>query len=165
MGSSWLLGAGDEIVPGVRAERKLGGGERYEAYLGWHERLFAPVVVKVVRPIWWTTRRRCAVSGARSRCCSGSSHPVVVRSFDADPRGGAAARRPRAPGRPSAVDSLLRRFGPLALDQLLAARPGDVLGSRTTCRRSRVVHLDVKPSNIIMGSPPRLIDLSIARTA
>jgi serine/threonine-protein kinase len=27
-----------------------------------------------------------------------------------------------------------------------------------------VVHLDVKPSNIIMGSPPRLIDLSIARS-
>lgn len=26
------------------------------------------------------------------------------------------------------------------------------------------MHLDVKPSNIIMGSPPRLIDLSIART-
>ncbi len=27
-----------------------------------------------------------------------------------------------------------------------------------------VVHLDVKPSNIIMGAPPRLIDLSIARS-
>jgi eukaryotic-like serine/threonine-protein kinase len=27
------------------------------------------------------------------------------------------------------------------------------------------VHLDVKPSNIIMGAPPRLIDLSIARPA
>jgi serine/threonine-protein kinase len=27
------------------------------------------------------------------------------------------------------------------------------------------VHLDVKPSNIIMGAPPRLIDLSVARSA
>ena len=27
----------------------------------------------------------------------------------------------------------------------------------------RVVHLDVKPSNVIMGSSPRLIDFSIAR--
>ena len=26
------------------------------------------------------------------------------------------------------------------------------------------VHLDVKPSNIVMGAPPRLIDLSVART-
>jgi len=26
------------------------------------------------------------------------------------------------------------------------------------------VHLDVKPDNIVMGLPPRLIDLSIART-
>jgi serine/threonine protein kinase len=27
-----------------------------------------------------------------------------------------------------------------------------------------MVHLDIKPKNIIMGSPPRLIDLSIARS-
>jgi serine/threonine protein kinase len=27
------------------------------------------------------------------------------------------------------------------------------------------VHLDVKPDNIVMGVPPRLIDLSVARTA
>ncbi len=26
------------------------------------------------------------------------------------------------------------------------------------------MHLDVKPSNIVMGGPPRLIDLSVART-
>jgi serine/threonine protein kinase len=28
----------------------------------------------------------------------------------------------------------------------------------------RMVHLDVKPDNIVMGIPPRLIDLSIARS-
>ena len=28
----------------------------------------------------------------------------------------------------------------------------------------RLVHLDIKPRNIIMGAPPRLIDLSIMRT-
>jgi serine/threonine protein kinase len=27
-----------------------------------------------------------------------------------------------------------------------------------------MVHLDVKPENIVMGAPPRLIDLSVART-
>ena len=27
-----------------------------------------------------------------------------------------------------------------------------------------MVHLDVKPDNIVMGAPPRLIDLSVART-
>jgi eukaryotic-like serine/threonine-protein kinase len=30
--------------------------------------------------------------------------------------------------------------------------------------QSGYVHLDVKPDNIVMGLPPRLIDLSIART-
>ena len=30
--------------------------------------------------------------------------------------------------------------------------------------RRETIHLDVKPRNIIMGAPPRLIDLSIAKT-
>ena len=31
-------------------------------------------------------------------------------------------------------------------------------------RGDDVVHLDVKPDNIVMGIPPRLIDLSLARS-
>jgi len=161
MSSSWLVGAGDELVPGIHAERKLGGGERYEAYLGWHERLFAPVVVKVVRPDLVddpSTRRGLAREAAM---LARLSHPVIVRSFDADLEG----------DRPHIVlehldgprlSSLLRRFGPLSMEQLLPLGL-ELCSALHYLSTEKVVHLDVKPSNIIMGAPPRLIDLSIAR--
>jgi serine/threonine protein kinase len=162
MGSSWLLGAGDEIVPGVRAERRLGGGERYEAYLGWHERLFAPVVVKVVRPDQVNDSSTLRGLRREVEMLGRLAHPVVVRSFDAVLEG----------ARPHVVlehldgprlSTLLRRFGPLALDQLLPLGL-EMCSALHYLSTESVVHLDVKPSNIIMGSPPRLIDLSIART-
>ena len=162
MGSSWLLGAGDEIVPGVRAERRLGGGERYEAYLGWHERLFAPVVVKVVRPDQVDDSSTLRGLRREVEMLDRLAHPVVVRSFDAVLEG----------DRPHVVlehldgprlSTLLRRFGPLALDQLLPLGL-EMCSALHYLSTESVVHLDVKPSNIIMGSPPRLIDLSIART-
>jgi eukaryotic-like serine/threonine-protein kinase len=162
MASSWLLGAGDEIVPGVRAERRLGGGERYEAYLGWHERLFAPVVVKVVRPDQVDDSSTLRGLRREVEMLDRLAHPVVVRSFDAALEG----------EKPHVVlehldgprlSTLLRRFGPLALDQLLPLGL-EMCSALHYLSTESVVHLDVKPSNIIMGSPPRLIDLSLART-
>lgn len=162
MSGSWLVGAGDEIVPGIRAERKLGGGERYEAYLGWHERLFAPVVVKVVRPDLVTDASTLRGLRREVEMLRRLSHPVVVRSFDASVDG----------ERPHVVlehldgprlSSLLRRFGPLSMEQLLPLGL-ELCSALHYLSTEEVVHLDVKPSNIIMGAPPRLIDLSIARS-
>ena len=162
MGTSWALGAGDFIVPGIRAEQRLGGGERYEAYLGWHEHLFAPVVVKVVRP--GLVNDSATLRGLQREVdmLGRLAHPVVVRSFAAEVGG----------ERPHVVlehldgprlSTLLRRYGPLALDQLLPLGL-ELCSALHYLHAESVVHLDVKPSNIIMGSPPRLIDLSIARS-
>ena len=162
MGTSWALGAGDFIVPGIRAEQRLGGGERYEAYLGWHEHLFAPVVVKVVRPD--LVKDSATLRGLQREVdmLGRLAHPVVVRSFAAEVGG----------ERPHVVlehldgprlSTLLRRYGPLALDQLLPLGL-ELCSALHYLHAESVVHLDVKPSNIIMGSPPRLIDLSIARS-
>jgi serine/threonine protein kinase len=61
------------------------------------------------------------------------------------------------------LSSLVRRHGPMPPQQLLPL--GLELASALHYLRERgVVHLDVKPSNIIMGAPPRLIDLSVARS-
>jgi serine/threonine protein kinase len=59
--------------------------------------------------------------------------------------------------------SLIRKGGALPLQQLLplALHMAAVLHY---LEGSDVVHLDVKPDNIIMGVPPRLIDLSVARS-
>ena len=37
--ASWELREGDEIAPGRSVLKLLGGGNRYEAYLVWDERL------------------------------------------------------------------------------------------------------------------------------
>jgi serine/threonine protein kinase len=162
MGTSWALGAGDFIVPGIRAEQRLGGGERFEAYLGWHEHLFAPVVVKVVRPGLINDSATLRGLQREVDMLGRLAHPVVVRAFAAEVGG----------ERPHVVlehldgprlSTLLRRFGPLALDQLLPLGL-ELCSALHYLHAESVVHLDVKPSNIIMGSPPRLIDLSIARS-
>jgi serine/threonine protein kinase len=162
MANTWELDPGDEIVPGITAERRLGGGERYEAYLGWDERLFAPVVVKVVRPD--LVADASTLRGLRREVAmlDKVAHPVVVRSFDADtegPRPYVVLENLDGPR----LSTLLRKYGPLSLEQLLPLGL-EVCSALHYLARRGVVHLDVKPSNIIMGSPPRLIDLSIARS-
>src|SRR5690606_26629994 len=60
------------------------------------------------------------------------------------------------------LSTLIRRYGPLPPEQLvpLAVQLASALHYM---HAEGVVHLDVKPSNTIMGAPPRLIDLSVAR--
>ncbi len=56
-----------------------------------------------------------------------------------------------------------RATAPLALEQVLPLAL-HVASALHYLAAEGVVHLDVKPSNIVMGAPPRLIDLSVART-
>ena len=71
---AWGLAEGDEIVPGRRAVRLLGGGRRYEAYLAWDDDLYALVVVKVLRPGLVDDARH--PGGARGR--GGRARPAVA---------------------------------------------------------------------------------------
>jgi serine/threonine protein kinase len=88
------------------------------------------------------------------------NHPVLVRLLRAAPD----AERPHlvlehieGPR----LSTLMRQYG-MALEQLLPLAL-NVCSVLHYLAHERVVHLDVKPSNIIMGGDPRLIDLSIAR--
>ena len=58
---------------------------------------------------------------------------------------------------------LIKRDGAIPLEQLLPLA-AHVAGALQYMAQAGYVHLDVKPDNIVMGVPPRLIDLSIART-
>ena len=157
----WDFEKGAELVPGRSVVRLLGGGERYETYLAWDDSLFALVVVKILRPHLVDDRHALRGLADEVRLLELLRHPVIVRSFDADLDG----------ARPHLVlehlegprlSTLVRRFGPLEREQLLPL--GLQLCSALHYLGGRgIVHLDVKPSNIIMGAPARLIDLSIAR--
>lgn len=156
----WDLDEGDEIAPGLTAVRLLGGGRRYEAYLAWHDELLALVVAKVLRPNLLGDERARQAMAAEAGVLAELAHPVVVRSFGADlgaPRPHIVLEHLDGPRL-----STLLRTSVVAVEQVLTL--GLQLASALHYMHHRgVVHLDVKPRNVIMGGPPRLIDLSIAR--
>ena len=60
------------------------------------------------------------------------------------------------------LSQLLRKHGALPMEQLLPLAL-ELASALHYLAGQDVVHLDVKPSNVIMGAPARLIDLSVTR--
>ncbi len=160
--SRWGFEEEDEIAPGLSAIKLLGGGLRYEAYLAWDARLRALVVAKVVRPSLVEDRATLAGLRRELELLERLDHPVVVRSFGGDvegPRPHVVLEHLEGPR----LSSLKRRYGPLLPEQLVALGT-EICAALHYLAGERLVHLDVKPSNVIMGGPPRLIDLSVTRS-
>jgi serine/threonine protein kinase len=110
------------------------------------ERLFSPVGSNVVDLTFFV---------------AGTQQPALVRGFGAildGPHPQLLLEYAEGP----TLHQLIDKHGPLPPEQLapLALHVASVL---QYLAGQRVVHLDVKPGNIVMGLPPRLIDLSIAR--
>ena len=160
--ASWEFEGGDEIAPGRTALRNLGGGTRYEVYLVWDARMFSLCVAKVLRPDQVADERALRELGREAEILSRLAHPVIVRGFDAVPEGPHPHLLIEHLEGPS-LRRLLKRGGPLPLQQVLPLAL-HVAGALQYLNNERVVHLDVKPDNVVMGVPPRLIDMSIARS-
>ena len=159
---SWGFEDGAEIVPGRYVLKKLGGGYDYEAYLTWDDKLYALVVAKCLRPHLVTDTHALNSMRREAEHLLNLKHPVVVRGFDAvldGERPHLVMEHLEGPN----LASLLRRYGPLQLEQLLPLSV-QICSALHYLASEEIVHLDVKPRNIIMGAPPRLIDLSIARS-
>ena len=159
--SSWNLEEGAEIAPGRSVLKQLGGGNRYEVMLVWDDRLFAITVAKVLRPDYAQDERALAELGEEAQALDRLAHPVLVRGFDAvleGPHPHLLIEHLEGP----TLRRLLRRHGVLPLEQLLPLA-AHVAAALHYMAAEEWVHLDVKPDNIVMGVPPRLIDLSIAR--
>ncbi|HXR29778.1 MAG TPA: serine/threonine-protein kinase [Solirubrobacterales bacterium] len=160
--ASWGFEEGAEIAPGRTVLKRLGGGNRYEVCLVWDDALYALAVAKLLRPDQANDEKALRDLEREIEVLESLAHPTLVRSFDAAPDGphphvliehleGPSLRR------------LIRRDGAIPLPQLLPLA-AHVAGALQYMAQSGYVHLDVKPDNVIMGLPPRLIDLSIART-
>lgn len=160
--SEWGFGEGDPIAPGLTAVKLLGGGSRYEAYLAWEDRMRSLVVTKLLRPALIDDRRSLRGLAAEVEMVAALSHPVIVRGFDAE-LGGERPRLVLEHIEGPRLSTLVRRYGPLPADQLLPLAL-QLLAAVHYLAGQSFVHLDIKPSNIIMAGPPRLIDLSIARS-
>lgn len=158
---SWELAPGDEIAPGRQVVEILGGGRDVEVFLVWDSHLFALAVAKVLRPHRVENPRSRAHLEREGELARRLAHPGLGRGYELRLEGryphllleyveGPTLRR------------LVRRHGPLAEEQWLpfAAQMAAVL---QYLANEEVVHLDIKPANLVLGLSPRLIDLGIAR--
>jgi eukaryotic-like serine/threonine-protein kinase len=158
--TSWAFAEGDEITPARHALRLLGGGRRYEAWLARDDRLRALVVAKLLRPDQVDDVAARRVLAGEARMLSRLAHPLLVRSFGAELDGERPhmvlefVEGPR-------LSTLIRRYG-LIIEQALPLAL-NLCSILHYLAQEDVVHLDVKPRNIIMAGSPRLIDLSVAR--
>jgi eukaryotic-like serine/threonine-protein kinase len=159
--AGWGFGEGAEIAPGRSVLKALGGGSRYEVLLVWDDRLFAITVAKVLRPAFVEDERALRELSEEADALATLAHPVLVRGFDAvldGPHPHVLIEHLEGP----TLRRLIRRGGALPLEQLLPLA-AHVAAALHYMAEEGWVHLDTKPDNIVMGVPPRLIDLSIAQ--
>ena len=158
----WDLRRGQEIDRTLVVIDPLGTGTRYETYRAWDRLLFCQTAVKVVRPHRVDDER--AITGFEREATIGArlTHPNLVRVL----RWSAQAPRPylvmeyvSAP----TLGSHLEATGAVSVPEicLLGIRMASALHH---LHSASVLHLDVKPDNVTMGEPPKLLDLSLART-
>jgi serine/threonine protein kinase len=158
--TSWDFAEGEDIVAGRQGVRLLGGGHRYEAWLAWDERMRSLVVAKLIRPDQTDDASARRMLAREAAMLGRLAHPLLVRSFGAEldgPRPHVVLEFVEGPR----LSTLIRRFG-LVLEQVVPLAL-NLCSALHYMAEEGVVHLDVKPRNIIMAGSPRLIDLSIAR--
>jgi eukaryotic-like serine/threonine-protein kinase len=160
--ASWNFEEGEELCPGRIVLKPIGGGNRYEVCLVWDERLYALGVAKVLRPNQAEDEKALRDLGLEVEALGTLAHPTLVRHFDAvldGPRPHVLIEHLEGPS----LRRLIKRDGAIPVEQLLPLA-AHVAGALQYMAQAGYVHLDVKPDNIVMGLPPRLLDLSIART-
>lgn len=160
--ATWDFAEGTEIATGRTTLRRLGTGNVYETYLVWDDRLFAIVVAKLLRPHLVADEHALRGLRREAEALERLAHPVVVRGFDTvldGPHPHVVLEHLEGPS----LRRLIKRAGALPVEQVLPLAL-HVASALHYIAAEGMVHLDVKPDNVIMGVPPRLIDLSIARS-
>ena len=161
---TWGFGEGDQIVAHCTVRSRLGGGSHHETYDAIDDRLFAPVVVKIVRPHLVASERVLRDLRREVDLTERLRHPLIVRSL----HHAATGDRPylaleKLPGQP--LELILKGGASLPPERVLDLGMG-IATVLHYLRFAHVVHLDVNPNNIIMsGRVPRLIDFDLARGA
>jgi serine/threonine protein kinase len=158
---TWGLEEGDAIAPGRTVLRRLGGGRRYEVFLVWDEHRMAVLVAKVLRPDQASDLTALRDLGREGETLAQLAHPVIVRGFDVVIEGRFPHLLIEHLEGPT-LRALIERDGALAPEQALPLGL-HVASALHYLAAEGMVHLDVKPENIVMGAPPRLIDFSVAR--
>ena len=157
----WDLEAGAPIGVGRSVVKRLGGGDACEVFVVWDERLFALMVAKILRPDRIEDEPSLRDLRHEARLLERLAHPSLVRGFGAvldGPHPHILLELVEGP----TLHRLIKREGALPLGQLLPIAL-HIAGVVHYLSIENVVHLDIKPSNIVMATTPRLIDLGLTR--
>ena len=142
------LGRGAEVVAGVRVTEHLARSRRLDVYAAWDEARACPVVVKALRR---EGELLCLLA-----------HPHLVRAYGVhgEPRDAVVLETLAGRTVQHALASARRR--PTAAQ--VAVLGGQLGGALRFLHCHEVLHLDVKPGNVVLGDDglARLIDLSHA---
>lgn len=161
--AGWGFEEGASVVPGRTVVELLGGGRRYEAYLVWDERLYALAVAKILRPDLLDDESAVRKLRRETELLRRLAHPLLVRGLDATLDGPVPHLLLEHLAGPD-LRRLVKDEGPLSFEDVLEA--GEQLaGVLHYLSAEDVVHLDVKPSNVVFGQPSCLIDLGAARSS
>jgi eukaryotic-like serine/threonine-protein kinase len=160
--ATWKFSPGTPIADGRWVMKSLGGGSRYEACLVWDDRLFSLAVAKILRPDHAEDPGSLRDLRREGDLLTLLAHPSLVRGFGAVYEGTHPHVLIEYLEGPT-LGRLIKLERTLTLAQLLPLAL-HIAAALQYMATEGFVHLDVKPGNIVMGVPPRLIDLSIARS-
>jgi serine/threonine protein kinase len=159
---SWNLKTGAQLAPGRRVIETLGGGRRYEVFLVRDDELGVEAVAKVLRPDRMDDELAVNAMRREAALLERLEHPVLVRGLGAvldPPYPHLLLERVDGENLRDLLDSYATLPVPEALDLGI-----DLLDAADYLAQNEVVHLDVKPSNVVTTDPACLIDLGAART-
>lgn len=160
--ATWDLREGTELGPGLRSLRQLGASDTHEVYAAWDEDRATVVAVKLLLPHLVKDPRAREDLLREGTMLRSLEHPVLPRCFGIDVDAEVPWLAIEHVDGPR-LSTLIRRQRFLAVEQVVPLLQ-QVAGALHYMAGCGSVHLDVKPKNVIMAPPPRLIDLSIARS-
>lgn len=158
---SWNVPPGREVVPGRQVIERLGGGGRTEVYRCTDDATGTPVAVKVLRP-GRTGDRDVQMLRREARSLRAVDHPGFPRLLDLDLEADPAWIAMSQVDGPH-LSELVRAYGPIEVEQAVPLAR-DVADALVHLHAQGRVHLDVKPSNIVMSTRPVLLDMGASRS-
>jgi serine/threonine protein kinase len=162
MKQSWSFPEGAEIAAGRRVLDALGGGGRYEVFLVFDDTIGAEAVAKVLRPDRVEDARALNALRREATLVARLEHPVLVRGLGFVLEGAFPHLALEYVNGENLKD-VLETEAALPIGEALDLAV-DLLAAAEHLAQHGVVHLDIKPSNVVMTDPPRLIDLGAARS-
>ncbi|HET9309911.1 MAG TPA: serine/threonine-protein kinase [Actinomycetota bacterium] len=158
----WNLAEGEDIVPGRTAVRLLGSSRVHDVYAAWDETILGVVAVKLLRPDHVGDERARMALAAEADALRRLVHPSFPRCFDEAIEGERPHLALELVEGPR-LSTVIRRQGRLGVEQAIPLLL-QIASAIHYMATQDMVHLDVKPKNVMMAPPPRLIDLSVARS-